>query len=181
MFISSSQTASTCTLFTDWFAVFDLYEMEKFLGYYSQDGLEWNYCDNLPGETYFARKVKDDGTVIPFEPGVFNPLIDSADLIFKRGEVIGVQRYTPTNDTCAEDPSRNYTFIENILCDENIQGQGNASIVNVDQSDPCAPTVSVAHASGCPIITASHMFIYLADSEWKVVILQLFIGTFLAL
>ena len=112
--------------------MFDLYEMEKFLGYYSQDGLEWNYCDNLPGETYFARKVKDDGTVIPFEPGVFNPLIDSADLIFKRGEVIGVQRYTPTNDTCAEDPSRNYTFIENILCDENIQGQGNASIVNVD-------------------------------------------------
>ena len=46
--------------------MFDLYEMEKFLGYYSQDGLEWNYCDNLPGETYYARKVDEDGTITPF-------------------------------------------------------------------------------------------------------------------
>ena len=103
--------------------------------------------------------------------GRFNPLLDTSDLIFNRGGVIGVVRRTETNNTCKEDSSRNYTFVENILCDENIQGQGNAEIVNVDQSDPCTPIVSVTHASGCPVITASHLLPYLADSEWKVIIL----------
>ena len=39
----------------------------------------------------------------------------------------------------------------------------------------------MSHAAGCPVITLAHIFAYVADSEWKVVILQLFIGTWIAL
>ena len=132
MYTTAMQTQSACSLFTDWFAVFDLYEMEKMLGYYSKDGLEWNFCDNLPGTDYYARKVAEDGTITPLTSNEVDLFVDRSDLIFNRGRVMGVTRFSYTNFTCTEDPKRNYTFTENILCDENIQGQGNASIANVD-------------------------------------------------
>ena len=119
IYVQAGQTSTPCTLLTDWFAVFELNKMEKYLGYYSKDGIEWNFCDTLPGTNYTARKVSNNGSIQPLAgEGTVFTFMRNNDLIFNRGKVIGVQIWSSTNETCMENPKRNYTFTEFILCDK---------------------------------------------------------------
>ena len=42
-----------------------------------------------------------------------------------------------------------FSFKYEVLCDENITGNGEAVIHEVDSSDPCKPAVTFLHAAGC--------------------------------
>ena len=145
------------------FTMWDLTKLEKIEteedhGDYHATGLEWNFCRYLEGTYYFAQSITLESGVErltddTYKPSSVIPIKDEDD------EYTGVTVTHSSDNVCKRDGdgnATNYSWTTHVMCDEDINGQGQAEIVSFDTTtDPCAPSATVKHKAGCHIYTAS--------------------------
>lgn len=66
------------------------------------------------------------------------------------------------------------------MCDKSVTAPGGGKIDSVDKSDPCAPVVTMSHASGCHTWTANWWVRWVHRNPILFAVLQMVLGLVIA-
>ena len=141
----------------------------------SRYDLEFNFCQYLDETNYFARSLTagiERLTNDNYKPNSFDPINDD------EGKTVGLKVIYESDNICYKDNGDEsiFSFTANIMCDESIDGQGEAELVSYNMDEHCAPSVTMKHKGGCFIYTASWWQRFLSKHPYVLGVLMIIGG-----
>lgn len=166
-----------CHIIASDFTLFELHNINKASGAYSQGGLTWNFCQYLSGKEYFAAQGSQGLTGSDYIP-------HETDTVKEGDNIVGVSITRKSEDVCRTDSDGKtveYQFTTIVKCDEAVTGAGNGVIQSVDTSDSCHPVVTMAHSDGCYEYTANSLIRWLSENPTVLGVVFLLVGPIIAM
>ena len=166
-----------CHIIASDFTLFELHNINKASGAYSQGGLTWNFCQYLSGKEYFAAQGTQGLTGSDYIPA-------ESDTVKEGDNIVGVSITRKSDDVCRTDSdgkTTEYQFTTIVKCDAAVTGAGNGVIQSVDTSDSCHPVVTMAHSDGCYEYTANSLIRWLSENPTVLGLVFLLVGPVIAM
>ena len=105
----------------------------------------------------------------------------STDILYDADdEIAGIKIFRESELTC-DSGLKFWAFTANVYCNKDVKERGLATIREVNLDDPCHPVVTMEHAAGCALVTASPLFTWLAENPLVISILALLLGPLICL
>ena len=152
---------------------------------YLKDGVEFKICDRLPKTNYFARVMDMTRGVERLTGEEYEP-DDAQAVMDEDGNPWGVVITRQSDNACKSSKEGDVTVIEPysftlvVMCDKSNERVGGGVISQVDKSNPCAPVVTMKHASGCNIWTANWFVRWYHANPWIFAAAQIVLGLLIA-
>lgn len=152
---------------------------------YLKDGVEFKICERLPKTNYFARVMDMTRGVERLTGEEYEP-DDAQAVMDEDGNPWGVVITRQSDNACKSSKEGDVTVIEPysftlvVMCDKSNDRVGGGVISQVDKSNPCAPVVTMKHASGCNIWTANWFVRWYHANPWIFAAVQIILGLLIA-